>query len=197
VKAPDERTLEITLERPTPYFLELLTHQTGLPVHPPSVERFGKDYAKPGNLVSNGAYKLEEAVPNSHIRLSKNPHFHDAANVQIEVVNFIPHPDLAAGVRRYQAGELHSLSDLPADQIKSLKERFGDQVKLSPYLGVWCLPVNTAKAPFNDVRVRRALSMAIDREFIADQIWGQTMVPAYSFVPPGINNYREPGSGRG
>lgn len=191
-KAVDDRTLEIRLERPTPYFLELLTHQTGLPVHPASVEKFGKDHAKPGNLVSNGAYKLEEVVPNSHIRLSKNPHFHDATNVQIDVVNFIPHPDLAAGVRRYQAGEIHSLSDLPADQIKSLKERFSDQVKLSPYLGVWCLPVNTAKAPFNDVRVRRALSMAIDRDFIADQIWGQTMVPAYSFVPPGINNYRDP-----
>jgi len=192
VKAPDDRTLEIILERPMPYFLELLTHPTALPVHPASVEKFGKDYAKPGNLVSNGAYKLDEVVPNSHIRLSKNPHFHDAANMQIEVVNFIPHPDLAAGVRRYQAGELHSMNGLPGDQITSLKERFGDQLKLSPSLGVWCLLVNTAKAPFSDARIRRALSMAIDRQFIADQIWGETMVPAYSFVPPGINNYRDP-----
>ncbi|HEY8565631.1 MAG TPA: peptide ABC transporter substrate-binding protein [Beijerinckiaceae bacterium] len=192
VKALDDRTVEITLERPTPYFLELLTHQTSLPVHQASVEKFGKDFVKPGNLVSNGAYMLSEVVPNSYIRARKNPHFYAAKDVQIDTVNFIPHPDLAAAVRRYQAGEIDSLNDLPADQIKSLRERFGGQVVLGPYLGVWCFPVNTSKAPFNDVRVRQALSLVIDREFIADQIWGQTMVPAHSFVPPGINNYREP-----
>ena len=78
VKAVDDRTLEIRLEQPTPYFIELLTHQTGLPVHPASVEKFGKDYVKPGNLVSNGAYTLAEFVPNSHIKIVKNPNFHDA-----------------------------------------------------------------------------------------------------------------------
>ena len=192
VRAVDDRTVEITLERPTPYFLELLTHHTSLPVHAGSVEKAGKDFVKPGNYVSNGAYLLVENVPNSHIRLTKNPHFHDRRNVQIDTVNFHPHPDLAAAVRRYQAGELDSLSDVPADQIKSLKERFGGQVVLGPYLGTWLLVVNTAKAPFNDARVRHALSMALDREFIAEEIWGQTMLPAYSFVPPGINNYREP-----
>jgi len=192
VKAVDDRTVEIRLEKPVPYFIELLTHQTSLPVHQASIEKHGKDFVKPGNLVSNGAYVLTEFVPNSYIRATKNPHFHDAKNVQIDVVNFIPQPDLAAAVRRYQAGELHSLADLPADQIKSLKERFGNQVVLGPYLGVWTLPVNTSKPPFNDVRVRKALSMVIDREFIAEQIWGETMVPAYSFVPPGINNYRDP-----
>src|SRR5918997_5146712 len=191
-RAVDDRTLEIRLEQPTPYFIELLTHQTGLPVHPPSVERFGKDYVKPGNLVSNGAYKLVEFIPNSHIKVVKNPNFWDAKNVQIDEVMFYPISDFAAAVRRYQAGELHSTPDLPADQIKSLKERFGNQVVLGPYLGVYALPVNTSKAPFNDVRVRQALSMVIDREFIAEQIWGQTMVPAYSFVPPGINNYGAP-----
>jgi oligopeptide transport system substrate-binding protein len=192
VKAVDNRTLEVRLERPTPYFIELLTHQTGLPVHPASVEKHGKDYVKPGNLVSNGAYMLTEFVPNSHIKVVKNPHFWDAKNVQIEQVMFYPVSDLAAAVRRFQAGELHSTPDVPADQIKSLKERFGNQVVLGPYLGVYALPVNTSKAPLNDVRVRKALSMVIDREFIAEQIWGQTMQPAYSFVPPGIGNYGEP-----
>jgi oligopeptide transport system substrate-binding protein len=192
VKALDDRTLEITLERPTPYFLELLTHQTSLPVHPASVTKFGKDFVRPGNYVSNGAYVLAENVPNSHIKLTKNPHFYDGKNVQIDTVNFYPSPNLAAAVRRYQAGELDSLSELPADQIKSLKERFGSQVVLGPYLGTWVLVVNTSKAPFNDARVRHALSMVIDREFIAGEIWGETMLPAYSFVPPGINNYREP-----
>jgi oligopeptide transport system substrate-binding protein len=189
VKALDARTLQISLERPTPYFLELITHQTGAPVNRANVERFGAEFVRPANLVSNGAYRLVENVPNSHIRLAKNPNFHDAANVKIDVVNFIPHPDLAAGARRYLAGELHVTTDIPADQIKFLRQRLGDQVKITPYLGTWYFAFNTSKAPFDDVRVRRALSMVIDREFIAEQVWQGTMVPAHSWIPPGIGNY--------
>jgi len=81
------------------------------------------------------------------------------------------------------------MDDLPADQIKSLKERFGKQVVLGPYLGVWAFVLNSSKPPLNDVRVRHALSMVIDREFIAEQIFGETLLPGYSLVPPGINNY--------
>ncbi|MDP8917473.1 MAG: peptide ABC transporter substrate-binding protein, partial [Pseudomonadota bacterium] len=98
----------------------------------------------------------------------------------------------AAMVRRYEAGELDTTDDVPADQMKSLKERFKDQVHVGAWLGTYYMVVNSAKAPFNDVRVRQALSMAMDREFISDQIWGQTMLPAYSFMPPGVGNYGEP-----
>jgi len=189
VKAIDSRTLRIDLERPTPYFLELLTHQTGSPVHRPSVERFGADFVKPGNLVSNGAFRLVENVPNSHIRLAKNPTFHDAGAVKIDIVNFIPHPDLAAAARRFIAGELHVTTDIPADQIKFLRQRLGDQVKITPYLGTWYFAFNVTKAPFDDARVRRALAMVIDREFLAEQVWQETMVPAYGWIPPGIGNY--------
>jgi oligopeptide transport system substrate-binding protein len=192
VKAVDDRTLEITLERPTPYFLELLTHQTGFPVHPPSVEKHGMAFTRPENAVSNGAYVLKEWVPNSHLRLEKNKAFHDAANVRIDNVVYYPNKDLGAAARRFMAGELHSTSDMPSDQVKFLRERLGDQVKISPRLGTWYLPVNTAKAPFNDARVRQALSMAIDREFIADTIWNGAFLPAYSFVPPGMASYPEP-----
>jgi oligopeptide transport system substrate-binding protein len=190
--APDDGTLVLTLENSAPYFLELLTHQTGLPVHPGSVDKFGKDFTRPENWVSNGAYVLKEWTPGSHIKVTKNQAFHDAANVKIDTVMFYPTKDTAAAVRRFEAGELHSNDDIPADQIKALKTKFGDQVKLAPYLGTWYLAVNTTKAPFNDVRVRQALSMTIDREFIADQIFGNTMLPGYSFVPPGIGNYAEP-----
>jgi oligopeptide transport system substrate-binding protein len=192
VRAVDAKTLEITLERPTPYFVELLTHSTSSPVNEAAVRRHGNDWVKPENWVSNGAFRLMEWVPNSHIRLDKNTHFHDAANVQIERVMVSPTPDYAAAARRFMAGELHFTTDIPADQVKFLKERLGDQVKIAPYLGTYYLSFNTSKAPYNDVRVRQALSMAIDREFIADQIWGGTMIPAYSFVPPGIGNYGKP-----
>jgi oligopeptide transport system substrate-binding protein len=192
VSAPDERTVVITLEKATPYFLELLTHQTGLPVHPPTVAQHGTNFVRPGNMVSNGAYTLKEWVPNAHIRLEKNANFHDAKNVKIDVVMVQPHKDIAAAVRRFEAGELHSTTDIPADQVKQLRAKFGDQVKVAPYLGTYYLAVNTSKAPFNDIRVRQALSMAMDREFIAEQIWGGTMFPAYGFVPPGIGNYGAP-----
>jgi len=192
VKAVDPKTVEISLEAATPYFIELLTHQTSLPVHKASVEKFGKDFVKPGNMVTNGAYKLAEFVPNSHIKLVKNENYYDAKNVQIDTVNYFPTPDFAAMVRRYEAGELDTTDDVPADQMKSLKERFGDQVKLGPWLGTWFLVVNSSKAPFNDVRVRQALSMLVDREFISEQIWGETMQPGYSFMPPGVGNYGEP-----
>jgi oligopeptide transport system substrate-binding protein len=191
-RAIDDYTLEITLEQSTPYFLELLTHQTGLPMHKPSVEQYGSDFVKPGNMVSNGAYKLAEFVPNSHIKVVKNEFFHDAANVKIDTVMFYPTEDRGAALRRFQAGELHSNNDAPTEQIKFMRENLGDQFRVAPYLGTYYYTVNTAKAPFSDVRVRQALSMSIDREFLAEEIWGGTMVPGYSFIPPGIGNYGEP-----
>ncbi|WP_244965531.1 peptide ABC transporter substrate-binding protein [Methylobacterium soli] len=192
VAAPDPRTLVITLEGPTPYLLELLTHQTSIPVHPPSVEAHGDGFTRPGRLISNGPYILAGLVPNDRITLERNPRFHDAARVAIPRVAFIPTPDLASAVRRFAAGEVDSLADLPGDQMAALKARFGDQVVLGPALGVAALAVNTRKAPFSDARVRRALSLAIDREFLADAVWGSTMAPAYALCPPGLDHYGTP-----
>ncbi|MGU3359317.1 peptide ABC transporter substrate-binding protein [Methylobacterium sp. M6A4_1b] len=192
VAAPEERRLVLSLEQPTPYLLELLTHQTSLPVHPPSLARHGDAFARPGNSVTNGPYRLAEVVPNDRITLERNPHFHAAAEVAIPRVAFLPTPDLSSAVRRYAAGEIDSLADLPGDQIASLKARFGTQVVLGPALGLYALAVNTRKAPFDDLRVRRALSLVIDREFLAQKLWGETMVPAYALCPPGLDHYRAP-----
>ncbi|WP_267355100.1 MULTISPECIES: peptide ABC transporter substrate-binding protein [unclassified Methylobacterium] len=184
--------LTITLEQPTPYILELLTHQTAVPVHRASVERYGEAFTRPGNLVTNGAYRLTENVPGGAVRLEVNPHHPDAASIAIRRVDFVPTSDLAAAVRRYAAGELDSLADLPADQIGDLRRRFGTQVVLGPSLGLAALAVNTRKAPFSDRRVRQALSLVIDREYLADGLNGGTMSPAYSLCPPGLDNYRTP-----
>lgn len=189
VKAIDDATLEITLANPTPYFLQLLTHQTGAPVHPASVAKFGKDWVKPENIVTNGAFVPKEVVPSSHVKVVKNPNFHDAANVKIDVVNFLPTEDRAAALRRFQAGEIHTNDDIPGDQVKFIREKLGKQFLLAPYLGTYYFAFNTQKGALGDVRVRQALSMVVDREFLAEEIWGGTMVPGYSFVPPGISNY--------
>jgi oligopeptide transport system substrate-binding protein len=184
--------LTITLEQPTPYSLELLTHQTAVPVHRASVERYGEAFTRAGNLVTNGPYRLTENVPGGAVRLEASPHHPDAASVAIRRVDFVPTSDLAAAVRRYAAGELDSLADLPADQIGDLRRRFGTQVVLGPSLGLAALAVNTRKAPFSDRRVRQALSLVIDREYLADGLNGGTMSPAYSLCPPGLDNYRTP-----
>ncbi len=191
VRAPDERTLEIELERPTPYLLELLTHQSALPVHPATAAKAGLAPADPRSWVTNGAYRLKEFIPNSHIRLDRNPYFHDAADVKIDTVIFYPAPDLAAAARRFQAGELQLTTDIPAEQFKELRRKLGEQVRIGPYLATYFLIINTAKQPFDDPRVRRALSLQIDRDFIADRIWGGTMLPAYGVIPPHIGNYGE------
>ena len=192
VRAVDDKTLEITLEGPTPYFLQQLTHQTALPVHPPSVEAHGDDFVRPENIVTNGAYVLAEFIPNSHIKATKNPEFHDAENVQIDTVFFYPTEDRSAALRRFRAGELHSNDDIPTEQAAWIRENIPDQFVSCPYLGTYYYAINTKNPPFDDVRVRRALSMAIDREFLADEIWASTMIPGYSLVPPGIDNYGEP-----
>jgi oligopeptide transport system substrate-binding protein len=194
VKATTEHALEITLEAPTPFFLELLTHQTGLPVHPGSVEAHGSDFVLPENMVSNGAYQLVSFQPNDKIVLEKNGNFHDAANVQIDRVEYLPIEDRAACVRRFEAGEVLSCEDLPTEQIKSLKERLGDQVHIAPYLGTYYYALNMKREPLSDVRVRQALAMTIDRQFLGEEIWAGAMLPAFSLVPPGIGNYEGGGA---
>jgi len=192
VIAEGSLALTITLEQPTPYFLELLTHQTALPVHRASVERYGDSFTRPGNFVTNGPYRLIDRVPGGAITLEVNPHHPDAAAIAIRRVAFLPMADMSAAVRRFAAGELDSLSELPVDQIVDLRRRFGSQVVLGPSLGLEVLAINTRKAPFSDRRVRQALSLLIDREYLAEGLYGGTMSPAYSICPPGIDNYRTP-----
>ena len=192
VSAPDPGTVVIRLAQPTPYFVELMTHQASTPIHRPSLARYGDAFTRPGNLVSNGAYLLKDFSPNDRITAIRNPHFRDAAGIAIPQVEYIPTPDLAAAVRRFSAGEIDSLDDLPADQVKALKSRFGDRVVLGPALGVLALMVNLRKRPLDDVRVRRALSLALDREFLAEAVWGETMLPAYSLTPAGLDNALPP-----
>jgi len=189
VEAIDDHTLKIALEAPTPYFLELLTHQTSLPVHPPSVEEHGNAFVQPGNMVTNGPYRLVSFTPNDKLVIEKSPTFHSADSVAIDEVVYVPIEERATCLRRFEAGEVHSCQEVPREQLASIRERLGDQLRVAPYLGTYYYGVNGAKEPFGDVRIRQALSMAIDREFLADEIFSGSMIAAHSLVPPGISNY--------
>ena len=192
VRAASDSVLELTLEHPVPYLLEQLTHLTALPLNPKNVEAYGDTFTKPGHLVSNGPFMLKEFFPNDRLVLVKNPYYSEAAQVKLTQEIFIPLEDRAAALRRFMAGEIDSYDDVPVDQIGFVRARLGDQFKVAPYLGAYYYAFDTRHAPFNDARVRQALAMVIDRTFLADKIWGGTMEPAYSFVPPGIESYGAP-----
>lgn len=189
VKAVDPATLEITLKSATPYFLEMLTHQATYPVNKASIDKLGNDWIKPGNMISNGAYTLAEFVPNDHIKLVKNEKFHDAANVKIDVVNYIPTEDRSTAIKRFEAGEIESNDDIPTEQLADLKAKFGDQLRIGPYLGTYYYAIKTDKEPWTNPELRNAVSMAIDRDFLAEKVWQNSMLPGYSMVPPGIEGY--------
>ncbi|OCC04122.1 ABC transporter substrate-binding protein [Labrys sp. WJW] len=189
VKAIDAGTLEITLESPVPFFPELLAHQSVVPVNKANVEKYGRDFAKAGKLVSNGAYTVTEQIPGDHLTFVKNPNYWGAANVKIDRVVAYPSEDQAAIQRRFLAGELDLAYQFQADQRKFLQEKVGDEVHVSPSTSSEYYAFDTRKPPFDDIRVRRAFAMAIDRDFLANDVLNGVYQPLYSWIPEGIANY--------
>ena len=195
VKALDDRTLQITLEAPTPYFLDQLTHYTAYAVPKHKVEELGNDWVKAGNMVSNGAYVLAEWIPQTHVKSVKNSKFYDADSVAIDTVYYYPTEDRSAALKRFRAGELDMNDDFPSEQINFLKENLPDETRIAPYAGIYYYPVNMRaeykgqKNVLTDPNVRLALSMAIDRSIITDKVLKTGEIPAVSFVPPGMPNY--------
>jgi oligopeptide transport system substrate-binding protein len=191
-RALDDRTLEIILEQPAPYFIAQLPHMTAKPLHQKSIEFFGSDFVHAAHIVTNGPFMLQEFTPNDRIVLVKNPNYYDAAQVALDAEIFYSLEDRAAGLRRFMAGEIQSYDDVPVEQIGFVRSHLAEAFKVSPSLASYFYAFDTRRKPFEDRRVRQALAMVIDREFLAERIWGGTMEPSYSFVPPGIENYGAP-----
>lgn len=190
VEALDEQTLKFTLGASTPYFVQLLSQSMAFPLNKKNVETYGKKFTAPENFVSNGAYQLVSFVPNDKITMKKNPYYYDADKVKIDVVNWLPFEDRSSCMRRFEAKEIQTCSDVAAEQMDYVKQEFGSQLHVAPMLGSYWLDVKGKDGSLlKDVRVRRAISMAIDRDFIASEVWRGTMLPSYSLVPPGIDNY--------
>ncbi len=192
VKALDDYTLEIKLTGPAPYFLELLTHYTAYPVPKHVIDKVGKMWTKPENMVVNGPYKLVEWLPNTYVKLTKNDKWWAADSLTIDDIVFYTQEDRAAVQKRFRAGEIDVAMDFASDQIEWLKKNLPDETRISPYMGVYYYPINSQKEPFTDVRIRKALSMAINREAIVDKVLKTGELAAYSFVPPGVAYYDNP-----
>ncbi|MFK4016825.1 peptide ABC transporter substrate-binding protein [Cobetia marina] len=190
VRAVDAHTLEITLERPTPYFLDQLSHYTAYPLPKHVVEKYGKDWTDPGKMVSNGAFELSEWQPQTRIVALKNPEFHDAKEVALDEVIYYPIEERNSALKRFRAGEIDIAREFPTQQYGWLKDNLPDATHVAPYLGIYYYVLNSRDGHATaDPRVREALNLSIRRKVITDKILGTGEVPAYSFVPTGVNHY--------
>lgn len=189
VSAPDAKTLVIQLEHPTPFLPQLLTHYTSFPLPQHVVEKYASDWTKPGHMVSNGPYVLTEWRPHDHIKLVKNPKFYDAANVKIDEVIYYPTDDDQAALKRFRNNELDTQYKWPLTEHKWMAQNIPNEMRSYTALNVTFITFNVQRKPLNDVRVRRALAEAIDREAIERDVYGHVYGEvADSVIPPGTSN---------
>ncbi len=193
--APDPHTLVLRLERPTPH-LPLLTALTPwYPVNPRVVARFGgmrtrgTAWTRPGNLVGNGAFQLTEWNPNARLTVARNPHYWNAAHTRLERIVFFPIEDPEVEEGNFRAGQLHVTYTLPISRIAVWRERDPQRLRLDPLLQTVFVAFNTARPPFNDARLRRALSLAIDRTALTRGALAGSRQPAFSATPPNTGGY--------
>ena len=195
IKAIDDHTLEVDLANPIPYFTKMLTNSATFPAPKAAIDKFGADWTKQANIVTNGAYLLSEVVDGEKYVEVKNPNYWDAKNVIMSPITALVINDEDAALTRYQAGELDR-TDVPAGQYPHLKEQFPKEAISTPYACAYDYLINLADGKGNpalkDVRVRMALSYAVDRDVIVNNILQGGQTPAYSWTPPAINGYVMP-----
>jgi len=195
IKALDPLTLQITLNHPTPYFLQLLDHYSMFPVHRPTIETFGAAgergtrWTRVGNFVGNGAFSLKQWTLNKVIVVEKNPLYWDAENVKLNGIHYYPMQNLITEERMFRAGQLHRTSSVPVNKIKVYQRDDAQTLKISPYLGTYFYRINTRIKHLQDVRVRRALSMAIDRDQLVKYVTQAGELAAYTVTPPNTMGY--------
>ena len=195
VKALDDRTLQVTLSFPTPYFLQLLDHYSTYPVHKETIEKFGDAdqrgtrWTYEGNLVGNGPFQLVDWKINRRIVVEGNPHYWDANNVSLNKIVFIPIENIVTEERMFRAKQLHVTSSLPADKISVYRAAKDPELRIAPYLGTYYYRLNVRKPQLKDPRVRRALAMSVDRQRLVDNITKGGQIPAYAMTPPGTMGY--------
>ncbi|WP_078002259.1 ABC transporter substrate-binding protein [Izhakiella australiensis] len=185
IKALSKYQLQVTLNEPVPYFLAMVTHTALKPVNRKAVEQWGDKWTQPAHYVGNGAYSLSDWVINEKIVLKRNPYYWDNAHTVIEQATFLPLISTSKDVERYRQNEVDiSDSALPPDMFSTLKTELGPQVRVTPYLCTFYYELNSKRPPFDDVRVREAVKLSLDRNFITSKIMGQGQVPAWGFTPP-------------
>lgn len=189
VRALDEHTLQVELENPTPYFIDLCAFATLAPVHLPTVKKHAGSWIKPAHLVCNGPYLLKAWKLDDHIRLEKNPMYWDAEHVAMETINVLPIAEPNTAINYFLTGEVDLIMDkgmVPTSLTAELKRK--PWFHTGPFLGSYFTRFNTTRPPFNDPKVRQAFTMAIDGRRITEKITQLGEIPAWSLTPPGAGS---------
>lgn len=187
VKALDKFTLEIKTPYPVAFLPEVVSNGQLGPVPKAAIDKFGKDWVKPGNMVSNGAFVLKEWQVNSKVVLAKNPQYWDNKNVQLTRVTYLPIEDGFADVKMFLSGENDWVYQLPPGTYEKYKAELPKDIRNAPMLGLRYYGLNHKDPVMKDVRVRKALNMVIDRDILATKITADGQVPAYSAIVRGTN----------
>jgi oligopeptide transport system substrate-binding protein len=193
VTAPDPYTLEVTLGNPTPFFLDLCAFTELLPVHRATAEKYPDWASKPEHFVGNGPFVLREWLPFDHMRLTKNSYYWDAGHVSLNTVDLLPSARPNTAFNFYDTGVADLMIDkglAPVSLIPELKKR--SDFHAAPFLGSYFFRFNVTRKPFDDVRVRKAFSLVVDKPYLTERITRAGEVPARSFVPPGAGAGYEP-----
>lgn len=184
VKAEDDNTLVVTLSSPCTYFGSLAAFATLSPVQEATIEANGDGWATSAETyISNGSFYVSEWVPGSHILMSKNPNYWNADAIKLDGIKFNLIEDANASYSAYQTGEVLMIKDVPTEEIPSLEGN--DDYYVDPIIGTYYLSLNLNREPFTDKNVRKALSLAIDRDYVANTLMQGTYSPASNFMGPG------------
>ena len=186
VRAIDPYTVEVKTPYPVTFLPELLSYPNLGPVNKAAVEKYGKDWTKPGKLVSNGAFMLKDWQVNSKLVLAKNPQYWDAVHVQLTQVTYLPVEDENTDLKLFQSGENDWMYQLPSGTYPKYKQQFAADMKNAPMLGLRYYAFNTKDPLLKDVRVRQALSMVIDRDILAQRVTADGQIPAYGLIVKGV-----------
>ena len=198
VVATDARTLVVTLTHPATYFLQVLLNTPWRPVNVRAIAKFGDPYqrgtpwTRVGRLVSSGPFMLKEWNAHQRIIVEKSPTFYDRAKVRLNAIYFYPIDVIDAEERAYRAGQLHATWALPLSKVLPLQREHSPALRSDANLETYFFRFNVRKPPFDDVRVRRALALAIDRQLLTDKILPGGRTPASTFVPPLLQGYTPP-----
>lgn len=183
ITAPDDRTLVVEMETPAPHILDLVGAFQFAPLHSPSLDANGAGvFIDPAKVVSNGAYVIKEVVPQSHVLLEKNPNYWDAANVKIPFVKYHVTEDVGTELKRYQAGELDITYDIPLADLESLKAETPDEVWIFPSTYLIYYSFNLSNPDLQNIDLRRALSLALDRDVLENRIVKGGATPTFSYA---------------
>tara|TARA_B110000305_G_scaffold225054_1_gene271201 strand:+ start:10514 stop:12133 length:1620 start_codon:yes stop_codon:yes gene_type:complete len=194
-KALDEHTLELTLHQRTPFLLHAMNHYAWYPVPIKVIDQFGglerkgTTWTRPENFVGNGAFNLKSWQPNRKIIAERSPTYWDAENVPLDEIHFYPIESIDTEERMFRTGQLHITNEVPLSKIKTYLEESPEMISIMPYNGVYFYRFNTTEPPFDDVRVRKALAYAINREDLVEKVTLANETPAYHVVPPGLLTY--------